>query len=87
MILLTCPWCGPRDVGEFAHLGEVVERPDPGSATPTQWRAYLYLRDNRAGVVTETWLHRAGCRRVLRVRRDTRDNVVHETRPLTQEAR
>jgi heterotetrameric sarcosine oxidase delta subunit len=84
MILLACPYCGPRDVGEFAHQGEVVARPDPRVATPEQWRAYLYLRDNPAGPVRERWLHRAGCRRFFDAVRDTTDNTVLETVALSR---
>ncbi len=83
MIMLDCPFCGPRNVGEFAHLGEVVARPDPRTATPAQWRDYLYVRDNVAGVVRERWLHRAGCRKFFDAVRDTTDNTVHETVALT----
>lgn len=79
MILLDCPFCGPRNVGEFAHLGELTSRPDPADTTPEAWRSYLYLRDNRAGVVVERWLHRAGCRRYFDAARDTRDNTVRAT--------
>ena len=34
MILIRCPWCGPRDAGEFAYQGEARPRPDPAAATP-----------------------------------------------------
>lgn len=76
MIELPCPWCGPRDAGEFAHLGEVVKRPDPRTATQQQWRGYLYLRDNPLGWVTETWYHRMGCRRYIQLERHTGTNEV-----------
>ncbi len=81
MIELPCPHCGPRHAGEFRHLGEVVPRPDPATAGPEEWRAYLYLRRNRAGWVTETWLHRAGCRRFLTVERHSVTNEVRSVRP------
>jgi heterotetrameric sarcosine oxidase delta subunit len=74
MILLPCPWCGPRDAAEFAHSGELTPRPDPGTAAPAQWRAYLYLRANTRGWVTETWYHRMGCRRFITVERHTETN-------------
>ena len=77
MILLTCPWCGPRNVSEFAYDGSLVARPDPADATPREWRDYLYLRDNTRGWVTERWYHRAGCRQFFVVERDT---VTDETR-------
>jgi heterotetrameric sarcosine oxidase delta subunit len=76
MITLPCPWCGPRNVTEFAYGGETVARPDAATVTPAEWRVYLYVRANQAGPVTETWLHRAGCRRYLVVERDTTSNEV-----------
>ncbi len=79
MIQLPCPWCGPRNVAEFRYAGEPAARPDPGTADPRQWRAYLYLRRNACGDVEETWYHSAGCRKYVRVRRDTLSN---EARPV-----
>jgi heterotetrameric sarcosine oxidase delta subunit len=76
MILLPCPWCGPRNGQEFAHLGEVTARPDVATATRADWRAYLYLRANRCGWVRETWYHRAGCRRYFTLERHTLTNAV-----------
>ncbi len=76
MIELPCPWCGPRDAGEFAHAGEAVTRPDPRTATREQWRGYLYLRANSLGWVSETWYHRMGCRRYVRLERHTGTNEV-----------
>ena len=43
MILLPCPWCGPRDGSEFSHLGQTPPRPDPRTATPAQWRGLCQL--------------------------------------------
>jgi heterotetrameric sarcosine oxidase delta subunit len=76
MILLPCAWCGPRDASEFQHVGEVVARPDPATASPAQWRGYLYLRANPCGWTTETWYHRMGCRRYIKVERHTETNEV-----------
>ena len=78
MIQLSCPWCGIRNVAEFGYAGEAVRRPDPATATPGQWRDYLYFRRNPRGWVRESWYHRAGCRRYFRLDRDT---VSNETRP------
>jgi sarcosine oxidase, subunit delta len=82
MILLPCPWCGPRDAGEFHHLGEAVARPDPGTADPAQWREYLYVRSNQRDWTSETWYHRAGCRRYIRVERHTETNEVRASRAV-----
>ncbi len=81
MILLPCPWCGPRDAEEFAYVGEMRSRPDPRAATPAQWRDYLYLRRNVAGWTPERWYHRMGCRRYLVVERDTTTNEVRAQTP------
>jgi sarcosine oxidase subunit delta len=77
MILLTCPWCGTRNVSEFAYGGSLAARPDPADATPREWRDYLYLRDNTRGWVAERWYHRAGCRQFFVAERDT---VTDQTR-------
>jgi sarcosine oxidase subunit delta len=87
MILLSCAWCGPRDAGEFQHVGEALARPDPRTATPREWRAYLYLRDNPCGWTTETWYHRMGCRRFIRVERHTETNEIRSAVPAAGEAR
>jgi len=74
MILVPCPYCGPRNASEFRWLGEVRERPDPTAATPAQWRRYLYMRRNVAGWNIERWFHRAGCGRYLVLERNTVTN-------------
>ena len=76
--LLPCPNCGPRDVNEFSYQGEVTVRP---SASPElrELTAYLYLRDNVAGVQREWWFHRDGCELWFQAERDTRTNEVLRT--------
>jgi heterotetrameric sarcosine oxidase delta subunit len=81
MIQLPCPWCGDRDASEFRYSGEVLSRPDPVTTTPAEWRAYLYLRGNKRGWVTERWYHRAGCRRYLVIERDTSSDEVRGAPP------
>lgn len=78
LILLPCPWCGPRDASEFGHVGELSSRPDPAVATPAEWRGYLYLRTNPCGWVKETWYHRMGCRRFIKIERHTETNEVRQ---------
>jgi sarcosine oxidase, subunit delta len=74
MILVPCPYCGPRNASEFRWLGEVRHRPDPATATLGQWRHYLYMRRNVAGWNTERWFHRAGCWRYFVLERNTVTN-------------
>ena len=78
MILITCPHCGPRNASEFAYKGERTSRPDPRSATPDEWRSYLYVRANVAGWTAETWYHRGGCRRYLVVERHSVTNELRD---------
>ncbi|MBA2312599.1 MAG: sarcosine oxidase subunit delta [Actinobacteria bacterium] len=81
MILLPCPYCGPRNASEFRYIGEQGERPDPNQAAPSAWRSYLYVQSNEAGWVIETWWHASGCRRYLIVERETVTNEVRAVRP------
>jgi heterotetrameric sarcosine oxidase delta subunit len=74
MILVPCPYCGPRNASEFRWCGELRERPDPATATPAQWRRYLYMRRNVAGFSRENWFHRAGCGRYFALERNTVTN-------------
>jgi heterotetrameric sarcosine oxidase delta subunit len=80
MILIACPWCGARNSAEFRYVGESRPRPDVTNATPEEWRRYLYLRSNPAGWTTETWFHRAGCRRYFTAERHTVTNEIRVTR-------
>lgn len=81
MIMLRCPWCGPRNVDEFHHVGEAQARPDPGGVTIDEWRSYLYERRNTCGWAGERWLHRMGCGRFLTVERHTLSGEVRALRP------
>lgn len=79
MMLVPCPWCGPRNVTEFKYSGEAGRaRPDPADTTPAEWRSYLYDVRNRCGWVEERWYHRAGCRAWFILERHT---LTNETRP------
>jgi heterotetrameric sarcosine oxidase delta subunit len=80
MFQIPCPHCGPRNVSEFRHVGERRARPDVRTATPGQWRVYLYEQDNVAGWSAESWYHSFGCRRFVAVERHT---VTNEVRPVS----
>jgi sarcosine oxidase subunit delta len=73
--LLSCPNCGTRDVYEFRYQGEVTSRPK-GTPTRRELSAYVYFRDNSAGVQREWWCHRTGCGVWFQAERDTRTNEV-----------
>jgi sarcosine oxidase subunit delta len=76
MLLIPCPWCGARSQVEFTYGGDAtVKRPAP-DAPDAAWYAYVYVRDNPLGPHDEWWLHSAGCRRWIKVRRDTRTHDI-----------
>ena len=56
MRIMNCPLNGPRNITEFASMGEVKDMPEPG-ASDRDWAAFLFLENNTAGVVDEWWLH------------------------------
>jgi heterotetrameric sarcosine oxidase delta subunit len=73
MLLIECPWCGPRAESEFSYGGEAhIARPlDPDALSDAQWADYLFMRHNRKGSVRERWFHASGCRRWFNAQRDT----------------
>lgn len=75
---IPCPYCGARSSHEFAYLGDAAPtRPDPAApGADAAFQSYVYERDNPAGPLDELWYHSAGCRRWLKVTRDTRTHAI-----------
>jgi len=73
MLLIHCPWCGPRDETEFTCGGEahIVTPLAPEDLDDGAWGEFLYLRTNPKGRCAERWVHTHGCRRWFNVLRDT----------------
>ena len=73
MLLIDCPYCGPRDEEEFSCGGEahIMRPPADAELTDRQFGEYLFLRDNPKGLFLERWHHSAGCRRWFNMLRDT----------------
>ena len=73
MLLIACPWCGPREEIEFGYGGQAhVAYPEhPLDTDDATWGEYLFVRDNPKGPFAERWVHAAGCRRWFNVLRDT----------------
>jgi sarcosine oxidase subunit delta len=59
MKILTCPLNGPRNIQEFVYGGEVSEMPEPARCSEAQWADYVFLPDNKKGVIREWWCHGA----------------------------
>ena len=79
MLLIPCPWCGPRPETEFSCAGEAhIARPaDPDALDDTAWADYLFNRKNPKGWHAEQWCHSSGCRQWFNVERHT---VTYEIR-------
>ncbi|HSR56146.1 MAG TPA: sarcosine oxidase subunit delta [Alphaproteobacteria bacterium] len=73
MLVISCPWCGPRDESEFSYGGEAhIARPkDPEALSDEDWADYLFMRKNPRGQHQEQWCHTYGCRRWFNAERDT----------------
>jgi sarcosine oxidase subunit delta len=84
MLLIPCPWCGPRPENEFRYGGEAhIARPrDPSAVGDAAWAAYLYMRSNRRGPHAERWRHIHGCGRFVNCMRDTvTDRIISTAKP------
>lgn len=73
MLLIDCPFCGPRAQVEFHFGGEaaLVRPQPPDEVSDAQWSEYLYFRTNPKGDHYERWCHRAGCGLWFNVMRNT----------------
>jgi len=73
MLLIPCPYCGPRPEVEFHCGGEAhIARPrDPDVLNDAEWAEHLYVRTSPKGVHAERWMHDHGCRRWFNALRDT----------------
>ncbi|WP_427923994.1 sarcosine oxidase subunit delta family protein [Streptomyces sp. cg40] len=95
MLLIPCPWCGPRDEAEFHYGGQahVAYPENPSDLTDEEWARFLFFRANPKGPFAERWSHAAGCRRWFNAVRDTSTNEIltvyrsGEQRPDTYEPR
>lgn len=83
MKIMPCPLNGPRNISEFVCGGEVKTMPDPHRASDAEWADYLYLEDNRLGVVTEWWLHVASGYWFI-AERHTASNEIVRTYPTSK---
>ncbi len=77
MLLLDCPWCGPRSEEEFACGGEGhIARPlNSENMDDAAWGDYVFMRSNHKGVYFERWRHGLGCGRWFNIARST---ISHE---------
>ena len=53
MLLVPCPWCGPREEIEFRYGGQagIAYPSDPEALSDEEWADFLFMRDNPKGAV------------------------------------
>ena len=84
MMLIDCPFCGPRDETEFSCGGEAhIARPlAENKISDAEFADYLFMRDNPKGLFLERWRHSNGCRRWFNMARDTVSHEIVEIYPM-----
>ena len=77
MLVITCPFCGPRDEREFINGGpEKLKRAITTDVlSDADWVDFLVVTPNPLGPVTEEWWHVMGCSQWFSV---TRNTMTHE---------
>ena len=84
-MLISCPYCGPRDVAEFTYQGDGNRvRPNPMSQDLDAWNDYIFDRVNIAGDHNEIWQHSGGCRSHLFVVRNTLTHKISSVRMVRE---
>jgi sarcosine oxidase, subunit delta len=79
MLLITCPYCGPRPEIEFRNGGAAhIARP-PVTASDEEWAEFLFLRDNPKGAYRERWFHSHGCQTWFNGIRDSHTDAMGAT--------
>jgi sarcosine oxidase subunit delta len=86
MLLIPCPYCGPRPEVEFRCCGEahIARPPVPVEATDEAFEQYLYVRSNSKGRLYERWRHIHGCARFFNVARNTVSDRIEASYPIGQ---
>jgi len=82
MLLIPCPWCGPRAEVEFRYAGEAhMVRETGPEVSDADWGAYLYERDNKRGEHAERWRHIHGCGWFFNLERNTETDKIARSYP------
>ncbi len=81
MLLIPCPYCGPRPELEFRYAGEGhLSRPAATeNLTDAEVAESLFLRSNVRGLQAERWRHIHGCGRFFNCVRDTVSDKIFAT--------
>ena len=67
---------GTNDVAVNTPIATILADGESAADADKAFYEYVYVRDNPAGLNSELWYHRAGCRSWLIVERDTRTHAI-----------
>ncbi len=81
MLIIHCPFCGPRNESEFVHGGPAKQRRphSPDELSDGEWINYLTVPMNPVGEVKEKWWHVRGCGQWTTVSRHTLTHDINYT--------
>ena len=74
-IRIPCPHCGSRPLEEFSY-GEIITVPEHITDPKERDIDRGFMLNNPEGETTEAWFHLYGCRRWIKIRRDTVKDTV-----------
>ena len=82
MLVIHCPFCGPRNESEFSYGGPARRRAPriPTWSAMPRWVDWLTVPENRMGQVPERWCHLRGCGSWLTLSRHTVTHEIAEVR-------
>ena len=80
MLLISCPFCGPRSEDEFAFGGDATGVTQKEQSNTEAFADQIFLRVNPKGWHKEFWIHRYGCGRWMIVERHT---VTHQIKSVS----
>ena len=84
-MLISCPWCGPRELEEFRFRSVAADGSDATARNASRAFAEVYERTNVPDASIEYWQHDRGCRAWLVVQRDPSTAAVLAVRLLATE--
>ena len=85
MLLIPCPFCGPRAEIEFAYGCAAEAAPDATGRSDLAELDQIFNRKNPRGVQVELWQHVSGCRSWINVARNTQTHEIVGCEPARKE--
>lgn len=80
---MTCPLNGARNIAEFIYGGKVRSNLNPDTSSDREWAGYIFMEENKKGVVREWWMHAPSSYWFI-AERDTSTNEIVRTCPAAE---